>query len=276
MNAFPGSRTHPTRTPFSTGVRFIDTKGPSPYEFFDEAQDNLGAACHAQLLTDWSGAGEDFERPILYPSSSFIGDFRIVTNTDIAAGAGLTLTSANAQEAGEHGVWSFLSGVNGWIFEMQTGSCHVGTDDFLITCRLRVVSRAALSPMLDTGIVVSCGAIGDIYPSFIGGSDQENWFILARPAPLAFPHFYNTGVPMLDASNALGVKGWYTLQISRVSGAVRFFINGRLIMIEGKEGLYLPDSMPSLRRYLGSRAWHATAANQGFYLDYFHRLCRRG
>jgi hypothetical protein len=273
VNFFPQSRTHPTRQPFSAAPRYIDGKGPAPVEFFDATQDNLGALYHAHMLTDWSGGTEDFDRPIRYPSSSYIGDFRIVANTDIAAGPGLSIASANAQEAGEHGVWSFLSGTNGWLFDMQTGTCHVGTGDFLVSCKLRVVSRARLSTAAEGGIWMGCGARADGYPAITGGSDSAYWHIYA---PTLLTPLVATDIPFYDEGSGLGVKAWNVLQISRVSGALRFFINGRLAYVDGKEGVYDNNDYTALRRYLYSAAWHATPANDGFYVDYFHRLCRRG
>lgn len=273
MNFFPQSRTHPARQPFSAAPRYIDGKGPSPVEFFDATQDNLGALYHAHLLTDWSGSTEDFERPIRYPSSAYIGDFRIVTNTDIAAGPGLSIASANAQEAGEHGVWSFLSGTDGWLFDMQTGPCYVGTSDFLVTCKVRVVSRARLSPVANGGLWIGCGAKADDYPAIVGGSDDPNWYLYA---PMLASPWIETDIPFYDESSGIGVKGWYVLQISRVNGALRYFINGRLCPVNGKEGVIYDTDLPAVRRYLHSQAWNATVANDGFYVDYFHRLCRRG
>ncbi len=288
MRPLPISVCHPTRKPYSAGFRFRDGKGPPPCDFFDETQDHLGALMHAGTGWAWAIATEDFDGPV-YPAN-YLGGFRYQNFA-----AGLTLGPAASGDLliqGEHGVWRGISGGFDYDLQMQENACFVsahtpgvpGSGDFLVSCRMLVLNRALLDPVRFQGVWVSCGLQTGGYPALCGGGDTPNWQVFSPPGEGLVPAFFDTGIPLHDSQNTMPDqvrRAWHTVQISRVDGALRFHINGRLVRLTGngltdREGIYYPVALPELRRFFRVKRRFAGPANQGFYIDFFHRACRRG
>lgn len=282
MNFFPITETHPLRKPYSGGARFRDNKPPAPLEFYDECQDHMAALYHMRLGWKWSGHREDFDN-INYPSS-YLGAFSY-TALPVGSLSIAPLFPVNFQ--GEHGVWAISSSNANYDFTMSTAPCFVGTDDFLISAKFHVINRSHLDPVNTFGFWVGCGErIGPdavVYPALCGGADQTNWQIWCPPADGEPGAFFDTGVVFQDSTTLSDnyQRAWHVLQISRVDGVVRFFINGALVRINGNgitnaEGIYYPANMRRLQRWFRTRRWFVGAANEGCYVDFFHRFARRG
>lgn len=286
MRPRPITAAHPAHKPYSSGFPFVDGKGPVPYEFFDETQDHLGVLAHAGTGWAWSRDVEDFNGEV-YPVG-FLGQLTMI---NLPVGAGLSLTPMSVLNfQGEHGVWRGLSGVAQWDFTLQSNACHVGTQDFLISAKVLCLARANLDPVDSFGFWLGCGPkVGagvdpPRYPAICGGGDKANWQIYAAPAEGQAGVYFDTGIPFHDSLGTMPdtvQRAWHVLQISRVGGAFRFFINGRLIRLNGngltdREGIYYPTSLPEVRRFFRTRRWRAGPINEGFLVDFFHRLCRRG
>jgi len=280
VNHVAVTTTHPQRQPWSAQPRYIDGKTPI-WEFFDRVQDHLGVFYHAATGHGWSAAREDFERPVqrTLGGRTFIGDFRVTDNQNLDGVAGLIVSDAGAAEQGDHGVAAFLSGARGWSFSMRSSDCNLGSADYLICAKVRIVNRAILDPVGDGGFRLAAGpvidAFGLTYPAFLAGGDSPNWYISTALVAEGPPVLFDTGVPLYDSSSGKPYAPWYTLQIARTALAVRFFINGALVRVSGLEGVYLAEGLREMRRVLSTRSWRPGVANQGFFIDYFHRLCKR-
>lgn len=284
----PISVTHPTRKPFSGGYRFVDGKGPPPYEFFDEAQDHISALMHAKLGWQYAMDREDFDNEV-YPSN-FLGKLRITRN---GPGVGVTLSTLTPTNQGEHGVWKGLSGaLAAYEFEMQSNSLYVSahdpytphTGDLLVSAKVLCLNRAHLHVVDSFGFWVGCGYKQKNYPAICGGSDHDNWQVYCPPSLNVAGSYFDTGIPFHDSQNTMPdqvMRAWHTLDISRVNGVFRFFINKRLVRLSGNglhdvEGIYLPDPLDDVRRYFRTQRPGGLPANEGFYVDYFHIAARRG
>lgn len=287
MRPLPITVCEPTRKPYSAGFRFRDGKGPPPCDFFDETQDHLAALVHAGTGWRWSICTEDFDG-IVYPAN-YLGVFRF---SNFAAG--LTLSAAPSGLhiiQGEHGVWRGISGAFDYDFEMQEAASFVaaytpgraGSGDFLISCKVLVLNRALLDPFAAQGVWVSCGDKAASCPALCGGGDTPNWHVFCPPAAGQPATFFDTGVPLYDSQNTMPDqvrRAWQVVQISRVDGVMRFHVNGRLLRLTGNgltsaAGIYYPPALPELRRYFRIKRRFAGPANQGFYIDFFHRATRR-
>jgi hypothetical protein len=66
-------------------------------------------------------------------------------------------------------------------------------------------------------------------PGDLGELTKEMQAIREIYAPTLLTPLMATDIPFYDEGSGLGVKAWNVLQISRVSGALRFFINARLL-----------------------------------------------
>ena len=278
MKPRPIAATQPAWKPYSAGFPFIDGKGPPPYEFFNEAQDHIGALAHAGTGWRWSADREDFVNEV-YPVG-YLGKFAV---NNLPVGAGLSLTPLSPVSfQGEHGVWRGLSGGGPYDFEMWTGASNIGRADFLVSAKVLCLNRSAVQPVADNGFWVGCGRRTDAMPAICGGADQVNWQVWCPPEEGAPPQFFDTGIPFHDSQGTMPdtvQRAGHVLQISRVGGALRFFINGRIVRLRlgnvDREGIYYPAELPLLRRYFRTRRWAPGPANQGFYIDFFHRLARR-
>lgn len=288
MNFFPINRTHPMQKPYSGGMRFFDGKPPAPLEFFDETQDHLAALFHAQVGWQWSIHREDFDN-YTYPAN-YLGVFA-VDNQPL--GAGLTLVPFSPPIAsppsfqGEHGVWYLQSGIGQFDTTLTTARANIGTQDFLISAKVCLINRAQLDPVATYGLWVGCGErLGPdavYYPSLCCGADTTNWQAWCPPADGQPGQLFDTGIAVQDSttlSDATGTRAWTVLQICRVGGVVRFFINGALARLTGgdlasAEGIYYPAVLSQFHRRLHTRRWFVGLANTGIYIDYMHRFCRR-
>lgn len=262
MSFQPISLTIPNRKPFVRCPTFVDGKGPPPHDFYDETQDHLGAFYHSTLGTAWSKQTEDFDSEF-YPKG-FLGAFSVKTLS------GLMLDAASAMRHGEHGLWMGLSGVGSYLFEMATNDSFIGEEDFLFTAKVQNFNRERLERYQQFGFHVSMGGRPNpSLPGFCAGSNSPNWQVYCPRSPLTPPDYIDSGMPMLDQT-------WYVLQWGRFQGAMRFFINGRLIKIDGQDGLYLPQSFRGCYRYLQTRRSSPGTAGDGFMIDYFHCFIKRG
>lgn len=260
--------TVPNRKPFVRDTSFIDDKGPPPYLFFDETQDHLGAMQHALTGWQWSCAREDFVTPS-FPNG-YMGELQVTSNL------GLSLTPVASPDEGTHGAWQGTSGASPYLFKMASAHCLL-TGDFIFSARVWNKNRGRLDPVtaIDPGFYVGVGArqgyAGFPYaPAFAGGSTSGNWWVVfdaAATEGTGGATAVETDQPFLDET-------WYTLQISRFRGAIRWHINGRPIRVNGLDGIYLPDALKAQRAFETSR-FNIGPNNDGFRIDYFHRFCER-
>ena len=101
----------------------------------------------------------------------------------------------------------------------------------------------------------------------------------------AVADWFETNATCVDSQNTQPDqlrRAWQVLQISRTDGVLRFHVNGRLARLtrlagglRNVEGIYFPDALPRLRRYFRIKRRFAGLANEGVYLDFFHRAQRR-
>lgn len=256
----------PIRRPFVRSLSFVDDIGPPPFAFFDETQDHLGVASQMTTGQGWSYHREDFDAPA-YPAG-YVGAFQVTTNVattlepvdqGVGPGAG----------QGASGVWRGRSGVNPFRLVMESAQLRL-SGDFLFSARVWNKSRERLDPFGDRAFIVGTGSLSTapLCPAFAGGDGSENWRLVYAGSELGPPTFYDSGVPFLDET-------WYTLQISRHRGGVRWYINGRLIRVDGLEGVYFPFELTQARRYFEISRFKAGPADDGFLIDYFHRKCER-
>ncbi|TXH42066.1 MAG: hypothetical protein E6Q97_36265 [Desulfurellales bacterium] len=259
--------THPIRKPYVRDASFIDGIGPPPFGFFDETQDHLGAYFHALLGWRYSADCDEFTEasaPINY-----LGRMRI---SDTFGCAEAPATS-NAT-LGEHGVWSVLSFTSDFRLAAQGASVSLD-GDFLFTAKVKIVNRGRLETVSSHGFMAAIGSLAETTPhQFVAGSDQENWAIQAPVVGGGGVEVYSTDVPVVDGA-------WYRLQISRVAGAIRWFINGLPIVLRsadpdlnGLTGQYYPDRIVA-RKFLYVARSVPGPANDGFYVDSCHLYAER-
>ncbi len=287
MNFFPIHRTHPLQKPYSGGMRFRDNLPPAPLEFYDETQDHLAALFHARVGWEWSAHREDLDN-YTYPSG-YLGVFR-VDNQPLGAGLSLTPFSPAIGPAptfqGEHGVWYLKSGIGQFDTTLTSNLLNIGTQDFLISAKVCLINRAQLDPVATFGFWLGCGErLGpDVvyYPALCCGADTPNWQAWCPPADGEPGQLFDTGIAVQDSTTLSDnyQRAWHVLQICRVDGVVRFFVNGALARLTGgdlvsAEGIYYPATLGRFQRYLHTRRWFVGLANTGLYIDYVHQLCRR-
>jgi len=275
---------HPIRAPWVRDRSFRDNGLPTPDEFFDRTQQHVGDFFGCTTGRTWSRSQDEFDNDA-YPTG-YLGKLRITVNTDdTGAAAGLTLApvtdATGLVQQGEHGVWSGLSGAAPFKFEMRSGLSWLGPGDVLLTCRVKIRRRAGLNGLEDSGLRIGLSDDGVGLPAFCAGGDAPNWYVWSQQKEGGTSAFWDTGVPITDGR-------WYDLQISRVNGAMRCFINGAPIFfltgIAGLiavrlaapvEGFYLPQDFQQVRRYFQIRRWSRGPANDGFLIDNFHLLLQR-
>lgn len=289
MRPLPISVCEPSRKPYSASWRYKDGKGPAPHDFFDETQDHVSALAHAGCGWRWTISREDFDNTV-YPTG-YLGLF---SYRNFAAG--LTLAAAPSGLPiiqGEHGVWRGLSGVFDYDFELWENTSYVGaytpgvpgSGDFLISCKIVILNRIFLDPYQQQGVWMSCGDKALFYPALCSGGDSPTWKVFSPSGPGAVADWFETNATCVDSQNTQPDqlrRAWQVLQISRTDGVLRFHVNGRLLRLtrlagglRNVEGIYFPDELPRLRRYFRIKRRFAGLANEGVYLDFFHRAQRR-
>lgn len=255
--------THPQRAPFVRATTFVDGKGPPPYGFFDEVQDHVGALYHAALGWRYSLDTDEFTEAKSRPG--FLGRMRVVSVT-----GGVTPAPAPvATGFSEHGFWS-VQGV-GMPWRIQARSASVTLDgDFLMTAKVRVVGPDLIDSVANLGFLVGTGSPSSdpVCPAFVAGSDSPTWWLRYAPDPQASPVLADTGVTVGNAT-------WYRLQVSRVAGAIRFFINGLLARPGGAEGVYYPHRLLTGCKWLEAGYSKPGPAGFGVDVDSFHLLAER-
>lgn len=266
----PISVTHPTRKPYVRDTTFIDRKPGPPFAFFDETQDHIAAAVHAQLGWQWSLSREDFDRKS-YPAGR-LGILRIKKNQ--LGFAGLKFAEvASPSIPGACGLWA---GVvenmlnNPFDAELADLPCMTG-GDYLISAKVSVLGRSRLDIFTDEGfhLGISSKAVGGA--AFATGGSTDTWWTFCAGRT---PKYMDTGIPCIEGA-------YYVLQIGRVAGAIRWHINGAQINFtdpvsgESASGLYAPGVSP-VGRELRIKRWNSGPAGDGFHIDYFHRLVQRG
>lgn len=248
----PISMTVPNRKPFVRQPTFIDGVGPCPHAFFDETQDHLGAIAHAKMGRTWSVIHDEFDN-LVYPSG-YVGNLRIQRNEPV--GGGLGFNPATPLEPGDHGIWAGLSVLNPYDVILQGGSMALSSD-YLLTVKIRFVGSARLDRLADEALHIGVSNPADGLAAFAFGSDTLNW------------HVFHGGLGYVDTGFPLSDGTWYRLQISRFAGAVRWYINGYPVTVNGLPGYYAPDQAIG-SRYLRVKRWNNGPANDGLLLDHFH------
>lgn len=256
--------THPQRKPFVRSTTFVDGKGPPPYGFFDETQDHLGTLYHAALGWKWSLDADEFTELVAPPR--YLGRmYAYVTRPGIVVAPKTT-----GLAFGEHGVWTAIGDGTPWVFGASGGAVTLD-GDFLATAKVMLFQRHNLDTVQKFGFAMAAGNIfvgvsAVVCPGFAAGSDAPTWQILYGTG--IDPLYADTGVPVLN-------NVWYRLQVSRVAGAIRWFINGQLVRLNGAEGLYLPVRFLEGGKHLVMRRNKLGLAGVGFAIDCFHLLAER-
>lgn len=257
--------THPQRKPFVRSHTFIDGKGPPPYSYFDETNGHLGALCHAALGWEYSSDYDEFTEASA--RSGYFGRLLVRASYGLSLGPKTT-----GLRFGEHGVWQGMSGTGNYLLQATSGALTFD-GDFLITAKVQLRGREHLDAVAVHGFRMAAGPAFTsvdvpVYPSFLAGSDSPNWWVEYGPTLTAAAVRVDTGIPVQDGA-------WYRLQISRVAGAVRWFVNGQLVRMAGAEGVYFPFRLLDGGKFLRIARLNPGPSNEGLEIDSFHLLAER-
>jgi hypothetical protein len=257
--------THPQRKPFVRSHTFIDDKGPPPYSFFDETQDHLGVLYQAALGWGYNCDADEFTE--LGSRSGYFGRLFIRATYGLTVGP-----KTSGLSFGEHGVYAATSGTEKYLLQATSGALTFD-GDFLITAKVQLRGREHLDAVAVHGFRMAAGPVFTsvdvpVYPSFLAGSDSPNWWVEYGPTLTAAAVRVDTGIPVQDGA-------WYRLQISRVAGAVRWFVNGQLVRMAGAEGVYFPFRLLDGGKFLRIARLNPGPSNEGLEIDSFHLLAER-
>ncbi len=264
------SAAHPQRQPYVRSLSYVDGKGPTPYEFFDQYQDHLGA--YAGALLGRSHAVDSDEFTEAYFRSGFFGKMKSQQNL-----GGVTYSAAiTPDQIGVHGAGSALGSTDPWRFAVGGINMGLGAD-FLLTVKLKIIAPQNLDIAEEHGLFVAVGPQHTFPnpPAFVAGGDADTWRIRSGSGPDIGGDLQDTGIPCLA-----GV--WYGLQISRVRGAVRWFVNGQQAKHRDTpdgpalEGQYYPYPLLNGQKWITSSRWRPGAAGEGIIVDSCHLLAQRG
>jgi len=255
--------TYPTRRPFVREITFVDGIGPPPYVWFDETQEHIGGLAQSSLGWSASCDSEEFEQN--YVTAGYFG--RMIVTRDVGLSS---VGPVSPVEVGEHGVWQYQANAMPFAYTAEGGRYSLD-GDFLLTAKVKIVAPGGLDPAQDRGFVVGLGPIAGMgqFPCIACGGDKANWQALYSPDPNSAQVADDTGIPCVAGR-------WYRLQISRVAGAVRFFVNGALARFaSGLDGVYYPDRLLNARKLVEISRTNAGPANEGFFIDSLHLRAER-
>lgn len=267
--------THPQRKPYVRGTTFIDGEGPPPFGYFDETQDHLAGICHGLLGWNYSLDAEDFTQN--FERTGYFGR-RMLLSKKLNSVVGPAEFLMPLEDL-RYGTWvgEGNNGV-GIPFELEAASAPVTLDgDFLLTARVVITDLGSLDTAALRGFAVGTSPPSIPFgPGFAAGSDSPNWQILYAPDNASPAQLADTGIPIRSRTPLLRSGGaWYTLQVSRVAGAVRWFINGQLCRLNGDEGMYYPYRILNGCRYIHAGRNHPGDPGAGFGIDIFNLLAQR-
>lgn len=256
--------THPQRKPFVRSCTFTDDIGPPPWTFFDETQDHLGALAHAVAGWRWTIDADHFVSATVEPD--YLGDRMRVTST---SGTVTIAPKTSALEHAEHGVWTVSSNAAAWNYSAATQELSLD-GDFLFSAKVQIFDVGDLDTLINGGFqVTTANSFSPPAPcGFYVGSDKTTWWVGYPEAATGPSAFADTGIPC--ESNR-----WYNLQISRVNGAVRWFVNGRRCTVGGLPGMYAPYAYRNGWKQVGMSRRKVGIAGNGFAIDHFHMLLER-
>lgn len=254
---------HPQRKPFVRSHTFIDGIGPPPWTYFDEAQEHLSALIHA--LHGWLATVDTDEFVTLHADGTHISRLTIYQQL----GAGFAVAPIADTEFGEHGVWRVTAGAAPWQIGARSAELDL-RGDFLLTAKVRVRNRAALD---FSGLNGCCIAIGDrtrlpVCPGIACGSESPNWQVFYGESATSAARYVDSGISVVDGR-------WYRLQVSRVRGALRFFIDGALVAIDGNPGVDYPHVLIGCKFVYVSRWNPGGAGTDGIDIDAMHLVAER-
>jgi hypothetical protein len=232
----------------------------------DQCQDHNAAYFSALAGRQWSCDTDEFIDG--YFRAGYFGRLIISRNTN-------TTVNPNSipDIVGIHGVGVALGGVGPFSFTAESGLYRLDAD-FLVTAKVKVGGFGDIDSVASRGFVVGLGPAqgSNPFPSFVVGSDVKTWQVLYSP---------DNGATVRTADSGIAANNdtWYRLQISRVQGAVRWFINGQLARfrdIDGStvEGSYYPIALQGARKNL-EMARTPNGPNVPVYVDCFHLLAQR-
>lgn len=253
--------TSPQRKPFVRSHTFVDGVGPPPYSFFDETQDHLGGLYHAALGWRYSLDFDEFTEVGARPG--YLGHMAVTFST-----GGVSVAPKTAGLAfGEHGVWEARTGAAAAEFIASSGSGETN-GDLLITAKVMLTGRDRLGPaggsFAGFGVVALGGVL--LNPLRISaGLDHPNWRVWFQADGALVSR--DSGIPARD-------QVWYRLQISRVGEAARFYINGQLVRVDGREGVHCVGPVSTAKTLIFGRPAPGPAGD-GFAIDSFHLLAER-
>lgn len=256
--------TYPQRKPFVRACTFTDDIGPPPWTFFDETQDHLGGIAHALAGWKWTSDTDHFVSATV--EANYLGDRMRVTST---SGTVTIAPKTTGLEHGEHGVWTVTGDAAAWNYSAATQEFSLDAD-FLFSAKIQIVDLGDLDTLINGGFqVTTANSFSAPAPcGFYTGSDKTTWWIGYPTAATGPSTFADTGI-------ACESGRWYNLQISRVAGAVRWFVNGRLCRVNKLPGVYVPFAYTSGWKQVGMSRRKAGVAGNGFAIDHFHMLLER-
>ncbi len=256
--------TYPIRRPYVRETTFIDGIGPPPYGFFDETQAHIGGMFHP--LFGWNATADSDEFTEIAARAGYFGRLRITRSVGTFTAGPTPSTSVT-----EHGVW-INNADDALPFSWTAEGGSISLDgDFLLTAKVKVMAPDHLDPAQDRGFLIGLGPVSGMgqYPCISCGGDGPNWRALYSPDSGSAQVADDTGIPALAGH-------WYRLQISRVAGAVRFFINGALVRFaSGLEGVYYPDRLLNARKIIEIARSNTGPIDEAFYIDSFHLRAER-
>lgn len=256
--------TYPQRKPFVRSHTFIDGKGSPPFSFFDETQDHLGGLLHAYTGWKWTIDRDDFTS--MTETVGVLGD-RMVANT--SSGTVIVTAKTGGLRHGEHGVWTVSGDFSAWDYGAATAELSLD-GDFLFTAKVALTNPEDPDTLLNGGFrVTTANSFTAPAPcGFHFGSDVTTWHA-------KYPTDSTGGYAFADLGVTVEADRWYRLQIARVKGAVRWFINGRLCLIDGKPGVYAPMAYLRGWKEVGMSRRKVGTNGAGFAIDCFHMLVER-
>lgn len=256
--------TYPQRKPFVRSHTFIDGKGSPPYSFFDETEDHLGGLLHSCCGWKWTIDHDDFTTATEKPN--FLGDRMRVTTT---SGAVIVTPKTGGLKHGEHGVWTVAGNFAAWDYGAATTEISLD-GDFLFTAKVLITHPDDPDTMINGGFrATMANAFSAPAPcGFHFGGDKTTWHA-------KYPTDTTGGYAFADLGVTVAANTWYRLQLSRVKGAIRWFINGRLCQVNGLSGIYFPTAYRSGWKEVGMSRRKVGTNGAGFAIDCFHMLVER-
>lgn len=236
-------------------------------EFYNPTEDALARLYGSLCGLSTSMACDEFDKEINAASPVVLNgqvgtDFLFQTATNASG------TSVAPPTPGDHGVWALTNNVGAAAHNIVIvdAPSFVDTQQFIWSCRIRPHGVANFETRVNEGLVVGLwNATGDNKPAFRWGSDVANWYA-----------YYNDGGDQfIDTGVAVADDTWYNLIINRLSSdnKIRYYIGTGTTAptLVATSGVAVATAFSNARRFIRCRGTGASAAGDGFRIDYFKR-----